>query len=77
MSKVRAKFICRSANAEGDTNRLTFEVVTSGSAENDQFFKYTPGGEINLFVVSDETAAAFVEGEEYYVDFTPVRGAGS
>lgn len=70
MSKVRAKFKCQSVTAEGETNRLTFYAVTDGSEENDSFFKYTPGGTIDLFVVSNETAALFEEGSEYYIDFT-------
>lgn len=42
------------------------------SSENGQFFRWTPFGQITMGVVSEETAKQFVEGEEMYVDFTPV-----
>lgn len=66
--KTRAKFKCTEFVSDGETSRSSFEPVVSGSAENDEFFKYTPGGEINLFVVNPDVV--FKEGKEYYVDFT-------
>jgi hypothetical protein len=44
--------------------------VTSGCAENDAFYKYTPGGNINLGVLLADTANSFKPGKSYYVDFT-------
>lgn len=71
VTRVRAKFECISKTNEGETNRALFRVVTDGSKENDKFFKFTPGGELNLFVVSNETAESFIEGKFYYVDISP------
>lgn len=71
---VRAKFKVSSVSPQGDpvsTVRVTLAPVSTGSEENNQFFAATPGGQVDLQVVSPATAAAFVEGEEYYVDFTP------
>lgn len=44
--------------------------VISGSPENEQFYKLTPGGNMKLTVLSEETANQFEIGKEYYVDFT-------
>lgn len=74
---VRAKFKCilnevnnpELSDAE-KANKIVLQPVTSGSEENKSFFKWTPGGNIELKTINPEAAAAFVEGEEYYVDFT-------
>lgn len=68
---VRAKFklVRREEGSEGFS--LKFEPVTSGSPENDQFFKYTPWGELSLGTINAEAAREFTVGDEYYLDFTP------
>lgn len=71
MKTVRAKFKCRAVTKEGENNRVVLGAVTDGSEENDSFFQYTPGGEIDLQVISGDTASRFEEGKEYYVDFSP------
>lgn len=52
-------------------HQLYFNVVYSGSEENKQFFKFTPGGMINLNVVNDAVFDSLVQGQEYFVDFSP------
>lgn len=42
--------------------------------ENEVFYAATPSGEIELTMVSPAAAAAFVPGQAYYIDFTPVDG---
>ncbi len=71
MKTIRAKFFvgANEANSEGNHN-ITLHAVTSGSEENKEFFKYTPGGSISLSVVNAETAKQFEVGKEMYVDFT-------
>lgn len=65
---------------DGSTNYVDEELrtpklhpVTSGSDENKQFFRWTPGGEISLGTVSKEAGEYFKIGKEYYVDFTEVE----
>ena len=66
---VRAKFRC--VENDGQKQIIRLEPVTSGSKENEQFFKYTPGGSIVFAGLANPAAAEqFVVGEEYYVDFT-------
>lgn len=76
---VRAKFYVaektlRSANqsiAKSDVAAvIVLQPVSSGSAENESFYRWTPGGRIELAVVKEETANQFELGAEYYIDFT-------
>lgn len=80
MSPVRAKFrvtqtVQNAAHGkhEKPTHTIRLSPVTSGSPENEEFYKWTPGGSIELSVVNDETAQQFELGQEYYVDFTPAE----
>lgn len=67
---VRAKFVC----IKNSEQTIKMQPVTSGSKENEAFFKYTPGGEINLYgITNPEAEKQFEVGREYYVDFTPVE----
>lgn len=69
---VRAKFKVRSVeetpNAEGAI--IVLEPVINGSPENEQFFKWTPWGELRMGTVNMQAAAQFIPGKEFYVDFT-------
>lgn len=68
---VRAKFKC---HVKDETHKcVKLSPVVSGSEENKEFFSYTPGGEISLFLGDKATSAfaSFEQGKEYYVDFTP------
>ncbi len=40
-------------------------------AENVSFFSASPGCEISLLMVRSPNAEEFVQGREFYVDFTP------
>lgn len=71
---TRAKFRCELVTfhktTAGTTYNVTLRPVTVGSDENKEFYKYTPAGNIELTVVSENTADMFVPGKEYFVDFT-------
>lgn len=67
---VRAKFKVDAVTKSADQASVTLSPVFNGSDENKKFFKYTPGGKIEMQIVSHETADTFVPGAEYYVDFT-------
>lgn len=73
---VRCKFKCVSKREyrgwDGSTNtrplyEYRFDVVTSGSEENKQFFSYTPSGSLEVSSVND---GQFEVGKEYYLDLT-------
>lgn len=73
---VRAKFSVISnepnnaVREEDKGNIINLNAVTSGSPENESFFKWTPGGTITLQTINSEAAKKFVVGKEVYVDFT-------
>lgn len=74
---VRAKFYVASvvendpSNVEDKGYTINLNPVISGSEENKQFYKWTPGGSIQLSTINPIAAAQFEAGKEYYVDFTP------
>lgn len=63
---VRAKFRVLSKGS----NNVSLEVVHSGSEENEQFWRYTPSGLIQMGIDNKEALEQFERGQEYYVDFT-------
>lgn len=67
---VRAKMVCdgKSGNDE-EGYRVIFHPVVGGSNENEQYFKYTPGGECRLEILNNEASAQFELGKEYYLTF--------
>ncbi len=79
MSQVRIKVVITDKNetfngkaGDGSISKgfaIKARPVTNGSKENEQFFKWTPGGEISLGTVNENAAAALEVGKEYYVDF--------
>jgi hypothetical protein len=70
MSTVRAKFKVDFVTKSTETATVSLSPVFGNSEENKKFFKYTPGGKIEMQVVNHETADKFTPGKEFYVDFT-------
>lgn len=77
MNTVRAKFTVQSitpgAITDGEGKTITLHPVTSGSKENEDFYKLTPGGSISLSTINEEAAKQFEVGKSYYVDFSPAE----
>ena len=70
---VRAKFTVKSVTHYQNGANVLLEPVTGGSKENESFYKYTPGGKIELSTINPEAAKQFVPGKEMYVDFSPAE----
>lgn len=70
---VRAKFSVQSVLHSVSGATVTLTPVVSGSKENESFYKYTPGGKIELSTVNPEAAAQFSPGKEFYIDFSPAE----
>lgn len=71
---VRAKFkVASVTEQEGGLKTATLHPVTTGSPENEQFFKWTPSGQIQLGTINPAAAEQFVPGRQFYVDFMPVE----
>lgn len=75
---IRAKFkvaskVKESWKASDGTDVFTVALypVVGGSSENDAFYAATPGGQLQLSVVREDTADMFDVGDEYFIDLTP------
>lgn len=72
---VRCKVVCnwKQKNQNDDGVAIVFSAVTSGSEENKEFFKFTPGGTFQFYTVNKTAAEQFELGKEYYMDFSPAE----
>lgn len=66
---IRAKFVCGFKSGEV----VYLNPVYSGSKENEEFFKATPGGQVTLHILNQAALEQFEQGKEYYVDFSKVE----
>lgn len=76
MSKVRAKFVCTGVEDQPTYEQkvVSFSAVISGSEENKSFAKYTPSGNLQMWISYETQASdAFEQGKEYYLDILPVE----
>lgn len=75
----KCKFNCnwkevnKLSNGEPDAVTIKMSPVYDGNEENKKFFKYTPGGELDLYVVNPEFAECIKMGKTYYIDITPAE----
>lgn len=67
---VRAKFRVHNVDRSQYGTTVKLSPVYSGSPENEQFFKATPGGEVALYTLNAAAGEQFELGDEFYVDFT-------
>ena len=67
---MRAKMRCVEVTKSEGGTRVKLQPVTSGCPENQEFFKYTPTGLLELGVISEVNTTKFEPGKEFYIDFT-------
>lgn len=75
---VRCKFKCHykevyNAGTEQETAQIKMSPAYGESKENKEFFKYTPGGELNFYTVNKAAADQIEQGKEYYIDIIPAE----
>jgi hypothetical protein len=68
--QTRCKFKCVSVKQDQAGFSYAFEPVTSGSKENEAFFKYTPSGGMSFGTTEERK---FEPGKEYYIDISEVQ----
>jgi len=68
--KVRCKFKCEFITDFGQHKSVTLIPVTSGSKENESFYKWTPSGKIEFNTINVDAANLFTVGGEYYIDIS-------
>ena len=71
---VRCKFRCDTITKQvGELQsgemlyKAIFAIVTGGSKENEEFFKWTPSGQLQIGLYKEDI---FQPGKEYYIDIT-------
>lgn len=69
MNQVKAKFTCTEVRQTLHGNSVSMKPVVSGSKDNEQFYKHTPGGAIELSIVNPALDGFFRPGTEYEVTF--------
>lgn len=71
---ILAKFKVGSVEDHGNNNIWVkmSPVTGEGSEENKSFSKYTPGGDVKLFVTNPEVIGFFKPGNDYYLEFKKV-----
>lgn len=69
---IRAKFQCHYIHKSDDglSRTVNLNAVTTGSPENEEWSKYTPGGQISIHISNPAAFNKFEQGKEYYVAFT-------
>lgn len=71
---VRCKFVCvehKETRYQAEIlHGYVFRPVTSGSPENEKFYKWTPTGQLEFGTIQQQ---AFEIGKEYYLDVTLVE----
>lgn len=74
---VRAKCVVYALEdaADGAKNVCLRPVYGEGAPENSTYWQYTPSGDIRLSMLNEGAWSQFIEGADYYVDFTPATGA--
>lgn len=72
---VRAKFQCNSINKSADNSSAVVNMmaVTTGSAENESWSKYTPSGQLQMVISNPAAVEYFEQGKEYYIDIQPAE----
>jgi hypothetical protein len=69
---VRAKFkVSNISEQTGGLKTVTLQPVCGNSPENDNFFKWTPSGTIQIGTINEAASKQFNIDQEFYVDFTP------
>lgn len=65
---IRAKFILVEKTETAHDFNLKWHPVISGSKENEEYFKYTPWGELKLGGLKAIVANHLTVGKAYYLD---------
>lgn len=73
---IRAKMVCSAITKDASGNEsVTLYPVTSGSDENKQWSKWTPGGQLQLSISNPDAQGKFTPAKEYFVDVSEVPAA--
>lgn len=70
LTSVKAKFLCQSVTDYGKSKEIKMGAVYGKEGENADFTKYTPVGNLNIYIEKDAPASNYFNpGKEYYLTF--------
>ena len=67
---IKCKFVCEKKIEGGDGFEIHLRNVSSGSAENEKYFKYTPYGQLVIGTINADAAKQFEINKAYYINIT-------
>lgn len=76
---VRAKFTVQYVEDNGEGLKTIHMAPVYGGEEgneNNEYWKYTPAGLIQLSTINEAASSQFTQGQEFYVDFTAAEKDG-
>ena len=74
MGSSRAKFYVTNVEEYDESINVDLEAVTyDDDKENQEFNKYTPGGNLSMMIDNPNLFGFFEKNAEYYLDFTKVE----
>lgn len=65
--RVVAKFKCESVLQFREGEHVSLTVVTSDTAENKVWSRYTPNGNLSMMITNEEALGQFKPGVEYLI----------
>lgn len=82
MESIRAKMKVLSVQASGNCELIKLSAVAKnkaypedGSDENNSFARWTPSANLEMTITNPDLLGKITEGQEFYLDFTPVQVA--
>lgn len=70
MKSTRLKFKVTQRTEYEESTSVTMDAVFQGSQENEQFWKYTPSGQLTFSTCNKQAVAEMSPGSEFYIDLT-------
>lgn len=77
MKRMRAKFKVQEVSQVEGGEKLSMSPVCAksfgegGVSEDNDFSKYTPSGELRIFITNENLFGIYKPGQTYYLDLTP------
>lgn len=69
---IIAKMVCQSMQKSEEAETIILQAVyDDGCEENKSFSEATPSASVNMTISNKAAFGAFVEGQKYYVNFSP------
>lgn len=67
---MRAKFKLDTMDKHDDYCNVTMHAITEQDGDNEEFWKYTPAGQLQMTITNPAAYDKLELGQTYYLDFT-------